>query len=85
MLLPPVAYAWGQPSYVRQLDDWASQASEITTCTPAFWELVQASGVNYIYLHSGVGAMQPQGLTGCSGIEQVYALGGVEIYKINRP
>jgi hypothetical protein len=83
-LLPPVVYAWGTPDYVAQVNDWASQASHITGCTAEFWQLVQSSGVDYIYLHSGVGALQPSGLTSCPGIQPVYQVEGVYIYKIQK-
>ncbi len=82
MLLPPVMYTWGEPAYVKQINTWAAQASKITTCSPDFWQVVRQSGADYIYIHSGVGALQPQGLQDCSGIEQIYSVDGVDIYQI---
>jgi hypothetical protein len=83
-LLPPVIYAWGNLDYIAQINDWASQTSRITSCSSEFWQLVQSSGVNYIYLHEGVGALQPAGLISCPGLEPVYQVEGVDIYKIEK-
>jgi hypothetical protein len=82
-LLPPVAYAWGPVDWVHQVNAWAQQASQITGCSPEFWQVVHSSGVNYIYLHQGVGSLQPSGLEGCTGIELVYQSDGVFIYYIS--
>jgi hypothetical protein len=83
-LVPPVIYTWGTAGYVAQVNDWASQASRITGCTAEFWQLVQSSGVDYIYLHAGIGALQPSGLASCPGIQPVYQVEGVDIYKIQK-
>jgi hypothetical protein len=83
-LLPPVIYTWGTPDYIAQVNDWASQASQITSCSAEFWQLVQASRVDYIYIHEGVGALQPDGLASCPGIKPVYQVEGVDIYIIQK-
>ena len=83
-LLPPVIYTWGTPDYIAQINAWAGPASHMTTCTAEFWQVVQSSNVNYIYLREGVGALQPAGLVYCSGVQPVYQVEGVDIYKIQK-
>ena len=81
-LLPPVVYAWGDPAYIKQVNDWAAKASAIKSCSADFWDLVRQARLNYIYLRKDAGALQPDGLNGCQGIAPVYQQNGVFIYAI---
>ena len=82
MLLPPVVYGWGQLDYVQQINNWAFQASKITSCSVDFWQLVKSSRTDYIYLHEGVGSLQPAAMADCTGVQTIYQAGNVFIYKI---
>ncbi|MCL4562484.1 MAG: hypothetical protein M1281_17965, partial [Chloroflexi bacterium] len=81
-VVPPVVYTWGTPEYIDQVNAWATQASQVTGCSAEFWDLVKSAGISYVYLHLGKGALQPQGLEQCPGLQAVYQSGGVWIYQI---
>lgn len=81
-LVPPAVYAWGSPEYVAKISQWAKSAVEIKGCTPEFWNVVRDAGLTHVYLHQGQGSLQPDALAGCSGLRQVYQVGGVFIYEV---
>jgi hypothetical protein len=83
-LLPPVLYGWGERDYVGRVNELAKNVSQLQTCSPEFWELVEANDVNYIYLGKNVGSLQPSALQDCAGLTGIYAAEGVFIYQILR-
>lgn len=85
-LVPPISYAWGSQDYNRQIRDWAVRSEKLKGCTTDFWNLVREAGLTYLYIHEGVGNLQPKALAGCSGLSVVYQQDGVWIYSIaSRP
>jgi hypothetical protein len=83
-LLPPVLYGWGERDYVGQVNELAKIVSQLQTCSPEFWELVEANDVNYVYLGKNGGSLQPSALQDCAGLTGIYAAEGVFIYQILR-
>jgi hypothetical protein len=88
-LTPTVFYAFGDRGYVSRINQWAEQASHLTSCTPVFWDLVQQAQITHIYVSMGNGTLQPTGLAGCiaqqgggSWLKLVFQSGGVEIYQV---
>jgi hypothetical protein len=82
-LLPPVVYSWGEFDYVNQINDWASLANQIKSCSVEFWKLVADARLDYIYIHQQKGSLQPEGLAGCPRLKVVYQQQGVWIYRVN--
>jgi hypothetical protein len=79
----PVAIGMGSLQDIALYEDWAQQASGITTCDDNFWRLVKETSLDYIYLRQGTGSLTPESLAGCKGISGVYAEDGVFIYLIS--
>jgi len=71
-------------AWAGELKGWGQRASQITSCSPEFWNLVEEAELDWIYLRAGVGSLQPVGLAGCEGIELAYTQDTVSIYRINR-
>jgi hypothetical protein len=83
-LVPTVFYGFSPDADLReQLRDWGEDAGDITTCSDAFWALVEETELDWIYIREGVGSLQPEGLEGCAGIREVYGEDGVWIYRIS--
>ncbi len=83
-LLPPVVYNWGDREYTEHINSLAQQAAHLTGCTSDFWELVERAQLTHIYLTAGRGALQPQALAACPGVQLVYQANGISIYRISR-
>jgi hypothetical protein len=81
-VLPPVLYTYSDRRTVDQIERWAEQASALTTCDAAFWQLVREFKANFVYVKLGQGRLQPAGLAHCSQLVNVYRRGGVYIYEI---
>ena len=82
-LVPTVFYSFSPDRAARQqLRAWGDRASRIHSCSEAFWALAEDADLGWIYVREGVGALQPEGLVGCPGIEEIYTNGKVHIYKI---
>ena len=83
-IVPTVFYGFSNDvDYKVKLREWGEQASDITTCNAAFWDLVAEADVDWIYIREGVGSLQPEGLIGCAGVEGVYKEGKVKLFIIN--
>jgi hypothetical protein len=82
-MLPPVVYAWGTREYIQGINDLAGRASQVKGCTPEFWSLVNEDHLDYAYLHTGQGSLQPDQLQGCPGVEAVYQTAEVWIFKLS--
>jgi hypothetical protein len=72
----------GETTYVRQVNEYGLQASELQGCSPDFWNLVNVAGVTHIYLNQGKGSLQAENLKNCPNLELVYQASGVSIYQI---
>ena len=84
-LVPTVFYGFSPDrDWNEKLRGWGEAASEITTCSEDFWQLVDDVALDWVYLRSGVGSLQPSGLAECEGVEIVYEEGGVVIYWLRR-
>jgi hypothetical protein len=81
-LLPPMLYSFAAKDYVDAVDGLAGTVSTLTGCSPEFWSVVHSQGVTYIYITEGTGTLQPDGLAACSGIDEVYRIGRVRIYRV---
>ena len=82
-LVPTVFYGFSpDKAWVGELRGWGETASQITGCTAEFWTLVEEAELDWIYLRSGVGSLQPVGLAGCEGVEEVYTNETVVIYQL---
>jgi hypothetical protein len=79
------ALAWmGDKDYQAELNHASGLASQATGCDDFFWQAVDETGLNYVYLKEGVGALQPEELTKCPGVVNVYRRDGVFIFAIER-
>lgn len=84
-LVPTVFYGFSPDrNMVRQTREWGERASQITTCSANFWELVEEAKLDWVYIREGTGSLQGAGLEGCAGITQAYTNSSVRIYTIQR-
>lgn len=82
-LVPTVFYGFSPDKQTtQQLVEWGREANKITTCDESFWALVEEANLGWIYLREGVGALQPEGLVGCGGVQMVYSASTGRIYQI---
>ena len=82
-LVPTVFYGFSPDIDLKiQTRGWGKEASSITTCSPEFWTLVDETRLSWIYVHEGIGGMQPENLFNCEGIKIAYTVGLVSIYQI---
>jgi hypothetical protein len=81
----PSLYAYGNGQQKADWKAWMSAASKIDACDEDFWALVQAADLDFIYLHDGKGALQPEALVNCPGVTPAYNQNHVWIYLIDRP
>ncbi len=83
-LVPTVFYGFSPDKEMnQQLRGWGKSASEISTCSDAFWSLVEEAELGWVYVREGVGSLQPKALEGCEGMELVFSKGSVFIYEIS--
>jgi hypothetical protein len=75
-------YSFAAKETVDAVDGLAGTVSTLTGCSPEFWSVVRTQGVTYIYITEGTGSLQPDGLAACSGIDEVYRIGRVRIYRV---
>lgn len=84
-LVPTVFYSFSpDKASIRELQDWGARASKISSCSADFWALVGEADFDWIYLREGVGTVQPEGLAGCTGIEEIYENESVHVYTLTR-
>jgi hypothetical protein len=84
-LVPPISYMWLPAEEYTQINRWAKQTQSLDGCTPDFWQMVREAGLTHIYLRQGRGSLQPEMLTACPRIKELYQAGGVWIYEILLP
>jgi hypothetical protein len=82
-LLPPMLYSFADRTTVDRINGLAEKVSRLQGCTDVFWELVRTQGVTHIYVKEGVGAMKPKELDSCRGLEEIFRIGKVRIYRID--
>jgi hypothetical protein len=82
-LVPTVFYGFSDDAaYISELRAWGQAASQISTCSDPFYDLVEEAEVNWVYLRAGVGSLQPEGLAGCKGVEEAYRNESVVVYRL---
>lgn len=79
----PALYGYAAPVQRTLWVDWIERASKLSACDEAFWSLVNEANLDYLYLHAGKGALQPEQVQQCTGIWPLYNQDGVWIYRIN--
>jgi hypothetical protein len=85
-LVPTVFYGYSpDAAWVGKLRSWGEAASQITSCTPGFWSLVESAELDWIYLRTGVGSLQPSGLADCDGVRLAFQNESVSIYQLDNP
>jgi hypothetical protein len=82
-LVPTVFYGFSpDTAYVVELRDWGQAANQVSTCSEDFWRLVAEAELDWVYLRTGVGRLQPGGLAGCPGVAEVYRNESVVVYRL---
>ncbi len=83
-LLPPMLYSFADRAYIDRINTLADEVSTLQGCTKDFWKLVREQGVTHIYIKEGAGSLKPADLDSCRGLEEIYRIGKVRIYKVSR-
>jgi hypothetical protein len=82
-LLPPMLYSFADRAYIDQTNMLAAEVSQLQGCTEDFWALVRAQGITHIYIRESVGSLKPADLDKCRGLEEIFRIGKVRIYRVN--
>lgn len=80
---PPIIYIWGREEYSQSIAVLSKRISEINSCDEAFWKVISAGSLTHIYLKDGLGALQPNALLNCSGIDRIYFRDGISIFQVD--
>jgi hypothetical protein len=84
-IVPTVFYGFSpDKDQNQQIREWGEAASEIETCSEAFWRIVDEADLDYVYIREGIGALQEEGLVGWEGVERVYVDSTVRIWAIRQ-
>ena len=78
----PALYGYAAPDQRTLWMDWIERASKLSACDEAFWSLVTEANLDYLYLHTGKGSLQPDQVLNCTGILPLYHQDGVWIYRL---
>jgi hypothetical protein len=82
-LVPTVFYGFSPDKEGNLLlRDWGETVSEISTCSDAFWKIVEEADLDWVYIREGIGSLQAGRLMGCQGVEEVYESNSVSIWKV---
>jgi hypothetical protein len=81
-LLPPMLYSFADSAYEDGVNRLASEVFQLKGCTADLWSVIDSQGVTHIYLTEGTGSLQPADLAVCPGVEEVYRVGKVRIYRV---
>jgi hypothetical protein len=81
-ILPNVLYVMGSVEYAQQVNSLAEKFSQLTGCTPEFWEIVQEEDLTYLYLSANKGSLQPDQFQDCPGVELIFSNESVYLYRI---
>jgi hypothetical protein len=84
-LLLPMLYSFADPAYRDSINRLGEEISSVKGCSDALWSLVREQGVTYLYIKEGSGLLQPADLVSCPGIEEVYRVGKVRVYRVVLP
>jgi hypothetical protein len=80
--LPSGLSGMGDQEYVEGVNAIAAQVNTMVGCSAEFWELARANSYSHVYLRQGQGAIQPDQLESCPGVELIYESRGVFLYSI---
>jgi hypothetical protein len=81
-LLPPMIYSFAPQDYVDAVDRTAQEVSLLDGCTPEFWSIVEANGVDFLYVREDAGGLKPSALSACDGLERAYSDEKVWIFRV---
>ena len=82
-IVPTIFYGFSpDKAQNQQIRDLGEAASDISSCSIEFWEIVREADLDYVYIREGIGSLQPGGLAGCDGVEIVYQEDAVSIFII---
>jgi hypothetical protein len=84
-VIPPAAIGWALPQDLIAHKALSERVEQVKSCDERFWQIVREQALTHVYLRTGTGSLQPEGLSGCSGVTEVYAAGGVIIYRLTLP
>ena len=80
--LPNGLYGLGNREFIQQVNSIAGQASQLSGCSPEFWELVQKEQLTHIYISANRGSMQPFQFADCQRVELIFQNESVYLYRI---
>lgn len=84
-LVPTVFYGFSPDKEGNLLlRDWGETASQIETCSDAFWKVVEEADLDWVYLREGIGSLQGGRLMGCQGVERVLKIESVNLWGLSK-
>ena len=82
-LVPTVFYTFSPDlAKVSELLGLGKSASEINSCSPQFWDLIENADIDWLYIHQGQGALQPNALLACEQLSLAYENDQVWIFHV---
>ncbi len=80
---PPVIVAWGDRGTLAEINETAKRMASLSTCDAEFQNIVKSNGISHIYLREGRGSLEAKNLLGCAGLERIYFVNGVSIFRVS--
>ena len=83
---PPILYALGEDARTaKAVVTFSQEALKLKDDLPALRRLLLSQGIHYIYLGAKGGALSPHAFVEYPGFVQIYAHGGVSIFRVLSP
>jgi len=83
-LLPPLAYVYGSPEYVRRVSaDAATVAKATSLADEGLLELIRREGVTYVYLGAKGGSLSPQALLDDRRARLLFSNGAARVFVLD--
>jgi hypothetical protein len=69
---------------IKLIKEWGEKASNITTCSGEFWNIVEEADLDYGYLNQRAGGLQVTAMDDCLGPIQIYESGGISVWLLKK-
>lgn len=84
-IVPTIHYPFSmEANAIKLIKEWGEKASNITTCSGEFWNIVEEADLDYGYLNQRAGGLQVTAMDDCLGPIQIYESGGISVWLLKK-